>query len=103
MAIKRGDVVSHREAVEWGVGKIVELGDTRASIHFNDGIVRKISSSHFASLLPAEPGSFMPASLPDLKAAPKARAPRVPKVPKVPKAPKAPKAVKAAPAGEEAA
>jgi len=81
MAIKRGDVVSHSGAAEWGVGKVVEVGDTRASIHFNDGIVRKISSSHFASLQPAPPASFMPLVPPEQKAAPKA-----PKAPKTLKA-----------------
>ena len=84
MAIKRGDVVSHCGAVEWGVGKVVELGATRASIHFNDGIVRKISSSHFSSLLPAEAASFMPLALAEQK--PAAKAPRAPKAVKAPSA-----------------
>lgn len=62
MSIRKGDVVSHSTAVEWGVGKVVEVSDCRVSIHFNDGTTRKIASSHFASLLPAEPGSYLPAN-----------------------------------------
>ncbi|WP_129126456.1 DUF3553 domain-containing protein [Geomonas oryzae] len=60
MSIKRGDVVSHCAAVEWGSGKVVEVTTQWASIHFNDGGVRKISCSHFAKLMPAEASSFKP-------------------------------------------
>lgn len=88
MAIKRGDVISHSAAEQWGVGKVVELGDTSASIHFSDGFVRKISASHFGSLVPALPSSFVPLVLPD--------APKVAKAPKAPRAPKAAKEAKAA-------
>ena len=60
MSIKVGDVISHSQASEWGVGKIIELSPDRVTIHFNDGITRKIISSHFGSLLPAEPTLFKP-------------------------------------------
>lgn len=60
MSIRRGDVVSHSEAVEWGVGKVVEVSPYRVSIQFNDGATRKIACSHFTSLLPAEPSLFIP-------------------------------------------
>lgn len=76
MSIRRGDVVSHSTAVEWGVGKVVEVSDYRVSIHFNDGTTRKIASSHFASLVPAAPGSYIPTDPVVEKAATKAKAPR---------------------------
>ena len=60
MIVKRGSVVSHMVAQEWGVGKVVEVNDIRATIQFNDGMVRKITSSHFASLQPADPASYLP-------------------------------------------
>lgn len=82
MALKRGDVVSHCAAVQWGVGKVIEIGHTQASIHFMDGMVRKISSSHFSSLLPAAPASFIPPPL----AGPETKPPKAPKAPRAPKA-----------------
>ena len=72
MSIRRGDVVSHSGAVQWGVGKVIEVGPYRVSIQFNDGCTRKIACSHFTSLLPAEPSLFIPALPPVPKAATKA-------------------------------
>lgn len=60
MMIKRGSVVSHTVAHEWGVGKVVEVTPLRATIQFSDGIIRKISSSYYATLQPADPASFLP-------------------------------------------
>lgn len=60
MIVKRGSVVSHSVASEWGVGKVVEVDDIRATIRFNDGMVRKITSSHFTDLKPANPSSYTP-------------------------------------------
>jgi len=60
MTIKRGNVVSHSGAIEWGVGKVVEVTDLRATIQFSDGIIRKIASSHYTILQPADPASFVP-------------------------------------------
>jgi len=60
MSIRRGDVVSHSTAIEWGVGKVVEVSPYRVSIEFNDGTTRKIACSHFTSLLPADRASFIP-------------------------------------------
>ncbi len=60
MNIKNGTFVSHNGAEQWGAGKVMEVVDTRATIQFSDGIVRKISSSHYASLRQADPASFVP-------------------------------------------
>ena len=60
MNIKRGIVVSHSGALEWGVGKVVEVTDLRATIQFSDGIIRKISSSHYMVLHPADASLFLP-------------------------------------------
>ncbi len=60
MSIKRGKVVSHAGAIEWGVGKVVEVGALKATIQFSDGIIRKIASTHYTFLQPADPGSFVP-------------------------------------------
>lgn len=60
MTIKRGRVVSHTVAHEWGVGKVIEVTPLRATIQFSDGIIRKIASSHYTTLLPADPASFVP-------------------------------------------
>ena len=59
MTIKRGNVVSHTGAVEWGVGKVVEVTAMKATIQFSDGIIRKIASSHFTVLQPAARASFV--------------------------------------------
>ena len=60
MIVKRGSVVTHSVAMEWGIGKVTEVNDIRATIQFNDGMIRKISSSHFKSLQPADPASYQP-------------------------------------------
>ena len=59
MTIKRGNVVSHAGAIEWGVGKVVEVNGLKATIQFSDGIIRKIASSHYTTLQPADPASFV--------------------------------------------
>ncbi len=59
MAIKTGSVVSHTGAQEWGVGKVMEVTATKATIQFSDGKERKIAASHFMSLEPAEASSFV--------------------------------------------
>lgn len=59
MTIKRGNVVSHAGAIEWGVGKVVEVNGLKATIQFSDGIIRKIASSHYTILQPADPASFV--------------------------------------------
>ena len=75
MTIKRGNVVSHTGAVEWGVGKVVEVTAMKATIQFSDGIIRKIASSHYTILQPADPAFFV--QIPDnvpvakVRAAPK--------------------------------
>lgn len=60
MNIKRGIVVSHSGALEWGAGKVVEVNALKATIQFSDGIIRKIASSHYTILQPADPDSFIP-------------------------------------------
>jgi len=60
MIIKRGNVVSHSGAIEWGAGKVVEVTALKATIQFSDGIIRKIASSHYTILQPADPASFVP-------------------------------------------
>lgn len=72
MIIKRGTVVSHAGAIEWGVGKVVEVSAHKATIQFSDGIIRKIASSHYTILHPADSASFV--SPDDSVPAPKARA-----------------------------
>ena len=71
MTIKRGTVVSHGGAIEWGVGKVVEVSSLKATIQFSDGIIRKIASSHYTILQPADPASFVqiPDSVPVVKKA----------------------------------
>lgn len=60
MIVKRGSVVSHAMAQQWGTGKVVEVNDIRATIRFSDGMVRKIISSHFTDLHPADPATYNP-------------------------------------------
>jgi hypothetical protein len=67
MVIRKGIVVSHAGAVEWGIGKVMEVTDLRATIQFNDGTIRKIASSHFDILQQADSASFL---LPEDAAAP---------------------------------
>lgn len=83
MTIKRGNVVSHAGAHEWGVGKVVEVTPLKATIQFSDGIIRKIASSHYTILQPADPASFVPT--PD--SVPVAKALTTPKRPKKMKQP----------------
>lgn len=59
MTIKRGNVVSHPGAVAWGVGRVLEVASLKATIQFSDGIIRKIASSHYTLLQPANPASFV--------------------------------------------
>ena len=69
MIIKRGKIVSHTGALEWGVGKVMEVAPLKATIQFSDGITRKIASSHYIILQPADPASFVPipSSVPAVK------------------------------------
>jgi len=69
MIIKRGNVVNHTGAVEWGVGKVVEVNALKATIQFSDGITRKIASSHYTILQPGDPAAFIdiPDSVPAAK------------------------------------
>jgi hypothetical protein len=60
MNVKRGSVVSHSVAQEWGIGKVVEVDEYRATIRFNDGTVRKIISSHFSDLEHADRSLYIP-------------------------------------------
>ncbi len=86
MKIKVGTIVNHSGAIEWGVGKVLEVTATLAMIQFSDGKKRKIASSHFTTLQPAAPGSFtpLPEVLPAVKAA---RVPKVAKKAKISPAP----------------
>ena len=72
MIIKRGNVVSHAGAIEWGTGKVMEVAPLKATIQFSDGIIRKIASSHYTILHPADPAFFVP--LPAIVPVVKARA-----------------------------
>jgi transcription elongation factor GreA-like protein len=59
MIIKRGNVVSHTGGVEWGAGKVMEVTALKATIQFSDGIIRKIASSHYTILQPADSALFV--------------------------------------------
>ncbi len=52
MTIKPGSIVSHAGALEWGVGKVLEVSASKATIQFSDGKNRKIAASHFTTLQP---------------------------------------------------
>ena len=80
MIIKRGNVVSHSGAAEGGVGKVVEVSDCKATIQFSDGIIRKISSSHYMVLQPADAASYLPPVGSDLVPKVRATVKRVKKV-----------------------
>jgi len=71
MNVKRGIVVSHTLMNAWGAGKIVEVIDGRATIQFSDGIIRKIAASHYDTLEPADPASYIflptPENIPEVK------------------------------------
>jgi hypothetical protein len=75
MIIKTGTVVYHPGATAWGVGKVMEIAALKATIQFSDGVIRKIASSHYATLQPGDPAAFVPVteSLPveKVRAAPK--------------------------------
>jgi hypothetical protein len=60
MNLKRGIVVSHMSMNEWGAGMVVAVADGRATIQFSDGIIRKIAASHYTTLQPADPASYLP-------------------------------------------
>lgn len=60
MKVKRGSVVCHTMAQQWGTGKVVEVDDVKATIRFSDGMIRKIISSHFTDLKPADPATYLP-------------------------------------------
>ncbi len=62
MTIKVGNIVSHADVLEWGVGRVLKVTSTMATIHFSDGKNRKIASSHFSSLRPATAESYIPPS-----------------------------------------
>jgi hypothetical protein len=81
MGIKVGNIVSHTGALEWGAGKVMEITASSAMIQFSDGKNRKIAVSHFTTLQPAAPNSFLPPPevLVEAKAARAARSPRAAK------------------------
>ena len=60
MTIKTGSIVSHSGALEWGVGKVLEVTAAMATIQFSDGKNRKIAASHFTTLQPAAASSYIP-------------------------------------------
>lgn len=60
MNVKRGIAVSHMAMNEWGTGMVVAVADGKATIQFSDGIIRKIASSHYTTLQPADPASYLP-------------------------------------------
>lgn len=78
MIVKVGNIVSHSVGLEWGAGKVLEVTATSAMIQFSDGKNRKIAASHYMTLEPAAPGSFLPPAEPLVE----------------PKAPRAPRATK---------
>jgi hypothetical protein len=81
MIIKTGAVVIHPGAAAWGVGKITEVAALKATIQFSDGIIRKIASSHYASLRPGDPADFvaLAESAPTEKTRTAVKKPRQPK------------------------
>lgn len=60
MTIKVGNIVSHTGGLGWGSGKVLEVTATLAMIQFSDGKSRKIAASHFCTLKPAAPDSYVP-------------------------------------------
>jgi len=60
MIIKPGNIVSNTGALQWGVGKVMEVAPLKATIQFSDGITRKIASSHYIILQPGDPAAFVP-------------------------------------------
>jgi len=74
MIVRKGIVVSHAKALEWGVGKVVEVTALRATIQFNDGIIRKIAASHYDILQQADSAAYLltddvPVPVPKVRAA----------------------------------
>lgn len=86
MNIKRGIVVNHSGAIEWGVGKVIEVTELRATIQFSDGITRKISSSHYTTLQPADSSLFIPSTASEPTAKVRATVKRTKKVKAAPAA-----------------
>jgi hypothetical protein len=60
MVIKKGHIVGHTGAPQWGAGKVLEVTATMATIDFSDGKNRKIAASHFSTLQPASADSYIP-------------------------------------------
>ncbi len=60
MTINTGNIVMHPGALEWGAGKVVAVTAAMATIDFSDGKSRKIASSHFGILQPADKASYSP-------------------------------------------
>ncbi|ANA39156.1 MULTISPECIES: hypothetical protein [Geobacter] len=60
MTIKVGNIVNHTGGLGWGSGKVLEVTATLAVIQFSDGKSRKIAASHFCTLEPAAPDSYVP-------------------------------------------
>lgn len=75
MNFKIGNIVSHSGGPGWGAGKVLEVTAGSVMIQFSDGINRKIASSHFTTLEPAAPGSYLPPA----EAPASAKAPRAPR------------------------
>ncbi len=78
MIIKVGNIVSHTGGLGWGAGKVLEVTSTLAMIQFSDGKSRKIAASHYSTLEPAAPGSYLPPVVAPVEAKPP-RAPRATK------------------------
>jgi hypothetical protein len=78
MTIKVGSIVSHALVLEWGVGKVLEVTPSMATIRFSDGKDRKIATSHFSSLQPASADSYSPVT----EAAAEVKSPRISKTAK---------------------
>jgi hypothetical protein len=60
MTIKCGNIVTHTGVIEWGAGMVIKVAPLKTTIQFSDGIIRKIASSHYTILQPADPASFVP-------------------------------------------
>jgi hypothetical protein len=78
MTIKVGNIVSHSGGLGWGAGKVLEVTPTSVMIQFSDGHNRKIAASHFTTLEPAAPASFLPPAETTVET----KTPRVPRVAK---------------------
>lgn len=78
MALRVGNIISHTGGLGWGSGKVLEVTARSAMIQFSDGTNRRIAVSHFTTLEPASPGSFLPPA----EALAATKAPRAPRVAK---------------------